>query len=138
MRTPFEQADATVLVDKMVGNAYPVIKKLYDNLQLMEYLAFNMDAIRGTALTVIENEVVTATLPLRGANKIVALPGTLTADNVIALHGKATANGAFYLSGKNEAISMLVTPSGIQLSLSADAPAALENVTVTILVIAVG
>lgn len=138
MRTPFEQYNATVLVDKTIGTAYETVKELADKIDLLDYLALNMESIVRAASMSQENVVITDTLPARGSSKVVPFPEGISATNVMAIHAKSTASGAFYLSGVGEAITTSLSSSGIVVSLNSAAPLPLDNAPVSILVIAVG
>lgn len=138
MRTPFEQVNAAVTVDKTLGTAFTVVKEVSEKLDLLEYLALNMESIVRAASVSQENVVITSTLPTRGTSKIVAFPAGISATNVMAIHAKASVDSIYFLSGKGEAITTSLSSSGIVIAVDAAAPLSLESAPVTILVVAMG
>ena len=138
MRTVFEQDNASVLVDKVLGNAYDTVKEVADKLELLEYLSFNMESIVRTANYSGENVVLETTLPSRGESVVVSLPTTITAENVMAIHAKAYAAGNYHFSGIGTYISVSLGATSISVTLSTGAPIDLVNAPLTILVVAIG
>lgn len=138
MRTPFEQSNATVLVDKTLGTAYETVKELADRVDLLDYLALNMESIVRAATVSQESVKIEDSLPARGSSKVIPFPAGISATNVMAIHAKAFAGGAYYMSGVGEAITTGLSSSGIIVSLNNAAPLPLDTAPVSILVIAVG
>lgn len=138
MRTPFEQSNATVLVDKTLGTAYETVKELADRVDLLDYLALNMESIVRAATVSQESVKIEDSLPARGSSKVIPFPTGISATNVMAIHAKAFAGGTYYMSGAGEAITTTLSSSGIIIALNNAAPLPLDTAPVSILVIAVG
>ena len=49
---PFARCDGpqfTGVVDRLIGNAFPIVKRVHDHLEVIKYVAFNLEAIILTA-----------------------------------------------------------------------------------------
>lgn len=49
--TDFAGGNAAPLVDKLIGTAFEVVKAVYDNIEAIRYVAYNMNAIVVAAKT---------------------------------------------------------------------------------------
>lgn len=121
MRTPFNpQGDANTLIDKMIGNAYDIVKYVACYLREIRYVAENMEqvfiAANGNRRVLTGNPGGTSSLAL-------ALPSGVTVADIDSITAQAVMGGNVFLPGSSTfavgASSTHVNITGIDASLRA-------------------
>lgn len=81
---PFNQAQFAPLIDRMLGNAFMLVKLVADHLAIIKYIAFNMQTLVYLAESAVKYDALATTLATMDATALSSL-SSITATQAAAL-----------------------------------------------------
>ena len=118
------------MVDKMIGNAYDTVKLVADNLQLLEYLGNNMEALIKIANDLSTTSIVLGIAGNPGETTQLALPAGVDQDSVTAMAVLLDdGNGGLYGFESNHFTFYMLNGS-LRLTMNPVAPQSLAGASV--------
>jgi hypothetical protein len=126
-------SNADRLIDKMIGDAYPVVKNVYDNMPLVFAVGTALtDSNVGDPLLVQRALIQTGASPVAGATDTidfsdVSIDYTKILGSSVRILGKTS--GALYFEGAGH-FSYTIDALGLHLTLPADAPQDIQQALV--------
>lgn len=127
---PYDGRGHTGLIDKMIGNAYDVVKYVARHLDVIRYVATNMENIYVVATNLKRSVLVISETGLANTTKSVALPEGVTPAMVVASSVLVQdANGDLFGSDSGY-FTASIQSGALRLFLKPDAPANLENAVI--------
>lgn len=115
------------LVDKLIGNAYEIVKYVAMNLTTIRYVAENMELVHQVGTNLKQTAVLNGTTGIAGATVSVALPTGVTAGQVIGSQVMIqTSEGDLYGDNSGHFTSN-IQGGMLRLTLGMSAPAGLQS-----------
>ena len=123
-------AGSSQMVDKMIGNAYDSVKLVADNLQMLEYLANNMEALIEIASDLSTTNVVWGVAGNPGETTQIPLPTGVDQDSISSM-SVLLDNGSGGLYGfESNYFTFHVLNGSLRLTLNPLAPQSLAGASV--------
>jgi hypothetical protein len=73
------------MVDKLVGNAYPVVKSVADKLETIKYVAENMELLQNVASNLVGSLVITGIAGSLGSTVSVNIPQVIAPSDLLSV-----------------------------------------------------
>lgn len=132
MYNPFSSMPLGGALDPTFQAAWNQLVELHAQLENVEYLVKNIDAVRAAAENITRNIlVVEGVAPALGGTDTYDLPTPIVLDDLLDYNVLVEAtNGSIYNQMSGEFTATVVAPGYLTLTLAADAPAVLAGGTV--------
>lgn len=127
---PYDGRGHTGLIDKMIGNAFDVVRYVAEHLNVIRYVAANMEDIYQVATNLKRSVLIYNTTGEANTTKSVALPEGVTQAMVVASSVLVQdANGDLFGSDSGY-FTATIQSGALRVFLKPGAPANLENAVI--------
>ena len=120
---PYDGRQHATLIDKMIGNAYEVVKYVARHLNEIKYVALNMALVNTVAEELRKASVVVSNVGGLGATVVLPFPDQATVDNVVASSVLVKLANGVLLGSDSGIFTTAIAANGISITLKSDAPA---------------
>lgn len=116
------------MVDKSIGTAYPNVKLVADNIEVVKYVAYNMAAIAALAQSVpFTHRLLTSTAGILGSTVQIPLPNDLGVDQLaMSQIMLVTPGGDVFMEG-SDVFKASISGGTLRFNLLSGAPTNAQN-----------
>lgn len=125
---PFGGADT--FVDKMIGNAYEVVKFVARHVKEIRYVAFNMEHVYRVSQNLYENILLTKSINALGATFEIALPEGVTPLMVINSSVTVQTIAGTIYGPSADTFSWIIENGKLKVSVPIDAPVEMNGANI--------